>query len=121
MAYCYVHFVTLKIIPRKASAKKSTQNQKRNVVIFYIYHTQKKFGQMIKEVVVGKVTHAYYCMYIFVVVGKWHEVLFKEMEQAAAAVIYCPRSNTEQRKYREMQTFKWDVVDDSVMVRCAYP
>ena len=77
---------------------------------------------MIKEVVVGKVTHAYYCMYIFVVVGKWHEVLFKEMEQAAAAaVIHCPRSNTKQRKYREMQAFRWDVVDDSVMVRCAYP
>ena len=63
MVHCCVHFVTLVIILRKASPKgKGTYNQKRNVVSFYIFLTQKKSMQKIEEVTMVK--HAYVTIYI---------------------------------------------------------
>ena len=87
MVYCCVHFVTLKIIRRKASPKEKHIESKEKCCHLLYLSQAKKSMQKIKEVV--KTKHAYLYVYIC---GRWvqHEVLFKETEQQAA-VTYCPR------------------------------
>ena len=67
MVYCCVHFVTLKIIRRKASPKEKHIESKEKCCHLLYLSQAKKSMQKIKEVV--KTKHAYLYVYIFVVVG----------------------------------------------------
>ena len=114
-----ISLLSVKIILRKASPKgKAHKNQKRNVVIFYIYHTQKVHMQKIEQHS-DKIKHAYFHLYIlWSLKVAWGPFYFKKRNKKHWTIVQEPFSGLKKFSETCFVIYRWKVQGYShVMLR----